>query len=360
MNQENPEEELQTQIRGGVAFVTLNRPKVLNALSLEMIRALSACLRRWEKDKDIRAIFIRGAGGKAFSAGGDVRAFYKAGMDYRRGNVSLKVPTVYFAEEYSLNRQIFHYSKPIIAFMNGITMGGGYGIAGNSKYRIATANTVFAMPETKIGFFPDVGSVYHLLRAPSHLGWYLALTGNALGAPDLISSGLADYYIAPEREAEFLKALEAGGEIEKTIQNFNSKAPGDYVVTARLAQVEKIFGAKDVSGIIAALEKDGSPWASETLGAIAQRSPMSVKVTAEYLRRMQGQGFDEVLNTDFVLVQRFLQGFDLYEGIRAVIIEKDNAPHWNPRRFEDVSENTVKEYFIPTGYDLNDVQIFAA
>ena len=360
MNQENPAEEIQIDVRGGVALVALSRGRVLNALSLEMIRTLSAALRKWEKDPAIRAVFIKGAGGKAFCAGGDVRAFYKAGMEYRRGNVSLKVPSLYFAEEYSLNRQIFHYSKPIVAFMNGITMGGGYGIAGHCKFRVTTANTIFAMPETKIGFFADVGSTYHLARCPSSIGWYLALTGYSIGAADMIAAKLAEHYIAPENEDALVKAMIAGQDIAKTLASLGANPAPHTPVLSHIKQIEDIFGTQDVPRILEGLEKDGSDWARETLEAIHQRSPTSVMVVAEQMRRATGQTFDDIMGGDFILAQKFLQGVDMYEGIRAVIIEKDNAPRWTPADYDSLSEKAVKDYFRPTGYDLNDVQIFAA
>lgn len=351
------QEELQIERRGALGVVTLNRPQALNALSLEMIRELSAALRRWETDSLVTAIFIKGGGGRAFCAGGDAKAFYKAGMDYRRGNVGAKVPAVYFAEEYSLNKQIFHYSKPLVSFMNGITMGGGYGVAGNCRIRVATENTIFAMPETRIGFFPDVGSAYHLLRAPHYIGWYLALTGNSIGAADVLAARLAEYFVPLKQEETFIKKLALGEDPATVLQSLHREPVGD---TLPAKQIEKIFKHEQLPKILKALERDGSDWALTVLAELQKRSPLSIMVTAEHLRRSKKRSFDRIIETDFILAQRFIQGFDMYEGIRAALIDKDQSPRWEPPRFEEISKKAVKEYFRSTGYDLGDIQIFTA
>ena len=168
MNQDIMPDTVVSDIRGSLGVITLNRPEALNALTLDMIRSIAVTLKRWQHDDAVKAVLFLGAGERAFCAGGDIKSFHSAGMAYRRGEVDLKVSALFFAEEYSLNKHIFHYPKPTIAVMDGITMGGGYGIAGHCKHRLATKNTVFAMPEVGIGFFPDIGSVYHLLKAVSY------------------------------------------------------------------------------------------------------------------------------------------------------------------------------------------------
>ena len=360
MNQENPQDygdgEVLIEMRGSLACVTLNRPRALNALSLEMIRTLASTLKRWENDKKVAAVFIKGAGDRAFSSGGDVKTFYSSGMSFRRGEVGHKVPVQYFAEEYSLDKQVFHYPKPIIAFMNGITMGGGYGIAAGCRYRVATDRTVFAMPEVKTGFFPDVGSIYHLRKCPSHVGWYLALTGNSIGPADMLNARLAEYHVPVALEAELIGDIERGGDIGEILKKMHVKPLQSAELPVKT--IDKLFSHENLSAVLSSLAKDGSDWARQTFEHLNQRSRTSVLVASEQLRRSEGQSFDEVIATDFVLVQRFLQGFDMFEGIRAAIIEKDHAPRWEPAYLSEMEIHKIKEYFNPTGYDLKDVQIF--
>src|ERR1035437_572528 len=180
--------ELMIVEHDGLAIATLNRPKALNALTLEMIRIMTAGLNKWENNKKVSAVLVTGSG-RAFCAGGDIKASYAAGMDYRRGNGGEAVMNLYYGEEYHMNRRLFHYRKPLIAFMNGITMGGGFGVAGPCRFRIATEKTVFAMPDVGIGFFPDVGSSYFLNNCPGHTGAWLAVTGNSIGPADMLYTG---------------------------------------------------------------------------------------------------------------------------------------------------------------------------
>lgn len=355
--------EILFEQKGVLGLVTLNRPAALNALTLEMIRQMAGTLRRWQRDPSVHAVFFKGAGDRAFCAGGDLKQFHRAGMNFRRGQVDLRIPSVFFAEEYSLNRQIFHYPKPTVAFMNGITMGGGFGIAGNCAHRIATEKTVFAMPEVGIGFFPDVGSVYHLLRCPPGIGSYLALTGARLASYDLMHAQLADYFVPQENEANILEELQkpgiAGPAVRAAIAGFSVKAVPPTEFSGNMGKIGGIFEAPDVAAILKTLAQDGSPWARETFDLMRSRSPASVMVTAEHLARSAGQDFDDVIRTDYILSQRFIERMDLYEGIRAVLIDKDNAPQWNPAAFEALTPADIGQYFRPTPHQLDDVQIFA-
>jgi enoyl-CoA hydratase len=359
MNQGFSEHEVLIERRGGLGLITLNRPKALNALSLEMIRQISAALRRWENDPGIRTVLFRGTGPRAFSAGGDLKIFHRAGMDFRRGLVHPRVPAMFFAEEYSLNRQIFHYGKPTAAFMNGITMGGGFGIGGNCKYRIATDKTWFAMPETGIGFFPDVGSVYHLLRSPGHMGRYLGLMAAQVGPGDMLAANLAGYYMSSSAEQKLVDGLQAQ-DPETVIGALSEPYPEGEVFLKHAAKIEATFGHNDVRQIFAALTKDGSEWAAAALEVLRKRSPASVLVTAAHFEQSEGRDFDDIIHMDFILAQRFLERMDLYEGIRAVLIDRDNEPRWNPPVLEDMTRDDVRRYFEPTGYHLNDVKIFAS
>ena len=352
------EEEVLLEKRDGRGLVTLNRPKALNALSLEMIRQIASALNIWQSDADVKSVLFIGAGDRAFCAGGDLKIFHRAGMEVRRGNALPAVAAVFFAEEYSLNRQIFHYPKPTIAFMDGITMGGGYGIAGNCKHRIATERTLFAMPETGIGFFPDVGSMYYLTRAPINTGRFFALMAAQMKAGDMLVAKLADYFISSSKQSELIENLQKS-DPQKVLSEMAEAKPDADVFKKYGDQINMLFSHKTVPEIINALEKDGSPWAKETLEILRKRSPASVMVSAAYYAQAKNKAFDEIITMDFILAQRFLERMDLYEGVRAVLIERDNAPKWEPATLEAVKPEYVQRYFQPTGYDLADVRIFA-
>ncbi len=341
-------DEILAENRGGLGVITLNRPRSLNALSLEMIRTVSHLLRVWEKDDSVSAVVFVGAGEKAFCAGGDVKSFYRTGMDFRRGSVGQEVAMLFFEEEYAMDRQIFHYSKPTVSFMNGITMGGGYGIAGNCKHRVATPQTVFAMPEVGIGFYPDVGAVYHLLKAPGHFGAYLSLTGNSIGAGDVMAAGLADYYTDLGVE-EFLESLGqvalSGQDLKDGLSSLEGALPEPDVLKNHGDVIEEAFSRYDVMQICETLQGDGREWAREILKILAMRSPYSVKVTARLLEMSQGKDFDEVMDINRMLTLRFLQRQDMYEGIRAVVIDKDKVPVWSVSALKEVAQSDVNEYF---------------
>ena len=352
MNQDFPENEVLIETQDGVGVITLNRPQVLNALSLEMIREIASTLHRWIKDGAIKAVVFKGKGGRAFCAGGDIRSFYNAGMDSRRGVVNPRVPVVFFAEEYSLNKQIFDYPKPTVAIMNGVTMGGGYGIAGHCNVRISTPDTLFAMPEARIGFFPDVGSLYHLHKCPKNYGRYLALTGQRLDGPQMTAAGLADFYSDATMDdiTEAVAASLGAGLKDNLVDRFAKDVPA----LTDGAEVEAAFSDFDVRAILDRLDQGQG----EIADLMRSVSPTSVMVTAAYLERSQSMSFDEIIALDFVLVQNFIRQADMYEGIRAQIIDKDRNPKWLPDHFEEITQDHVNTYFTPTGYDLKDVQIF--
>lgn len=362
MNQGFIDPEIITQLQNGVGVITLNRPKALNALSLEMIRQISAVLKKWQDDKGVGCVVFAGAGERAFCSGGDVKSFYNSGMEYRRGQVDLRVPTVFFAEEYSLNKQLFHYPKPTIAFMDGITMGGGYGIAGHCRYRIASEKTIFAMPEVGIGFFPDVGVVYHLNKAPQNFGRYLALSGRHIGPGDMLAAGLADFYMAGGGYEPLLAALEKaqGQGAEAILQGMAKPAPKAEILSAHGEVLSSVFEQRSVSEIFEKLRKAGGRFAEETFDLFAKASPLSVCVTLRHLDELYGKDFDVVIDADFVRAQRFIQYPDLYEGIRAALIEKDKSPVWEPPIYNGVKDEDVERYFKPTGYGLSDVRIFVS
>ncbi len=358
MNQDTLDDEILIETRGGLGIITLNRPQVLNALSLEMIRTIASTLYLWERKDEVKAVVFQGSGGKAFSAGGDIKSFYKAGMDCRKGLVSPRVPVVFFEEEYSLNKQIFDYPKPSVAVMNGITMGGGYGLGGHCDVRIVGPKTVLAMPEVGIGFFPDVGSLYQLNRCPGNYGRYLALSGASIDGYCAAAAGLADIYMEDCSVVLDMatRALDVDDFKGAMIEALGSV--GDQEDMENSDVIESVFVDFDVQAILQRLDVEGLAFARETASVMRGRSPTSLAVTARHLEKSENGSFDEIIATDFVLVQNFVRQGDMYEGIRAQIIDKDKDPNWLPNSLEAVSEDNINTYFTPTGYDLEDVQIF--
>lgn len=363
-----PEPEILIRREGAVAAVTLNRPAALNALSLSMIRALSAGLDEWERDETVAAVLIDGAGDRAFCAGGDIKAAYRAGMACHEargeGAGDFRAPAVFFHEEYRLNRRLFHFKKPVVALMNGITMGGGYGVAGPCAFRVACGRTVFAMPETGIGFFPDIGGAHYLNRCPGLAGRYLAVTGAQIAAADTVALGLATHHVPHElwddMRAVLQAALESAGAgdpaaaVREILDRFAAPPAEAGPVERHTDVVGRCFDEADVETIADRLRTDGSPWAAAAADLIATRSPTSLKVSLARMKKAEGKDFDAVIAEDFVLAQRFLMGRDFYEGVRAMVIDKDRRPRWTPARLEDVSESDVKAYFRETGYGLDD------
>lgn len=321
--------------QGSAVKVTLNRPAALNALSHHMIQRLAEGLAEWEKDPNVKVVIFEGAGGKAFCAGGDIKSTW-----VNRDNVALN--DRYFYDEYRLNRQLFHYSKPLIAMMDGITMGGGYGVAGPCRYRIATENTKWAMPETGIGFFPDIGSAYSLQRAPGAMGMCLALTGMTIGAEDVVYGGFATHYIYAEALEDVLEGFVKGDDV---LENFHREP----VIIGPLAKhqdvIDRCFGQDSLEGIVRALEEETSEWARGTLALLRSRSPLAVSVTYERMKRAQGQSFDQIIEQDYVIARRFMRGGEFFEGVRAMLIDKDKKPRWNPDIIDKVTKTAVFSHF---------------
>lgn len=343
----DPDSNVRLDTEGRLAVITLDRQDALNALSLEMVRTLSAMLNDIENDNKIDRVLIKGAGTKAFCAGGDLKAVYKVGMDFRRGHTNIKVPTVFFTEEYALNKKIYNFSKPIISFMNGIVMGGGYGIGGNSRYRVVTEKTVFAMPEVAIGFFPDVASMFHLHKFKDHIGRYVALTGNRLDGDDAHYAGVGEYFMPVHSKRELIEQLSGKGKIEDILNSFSVSSDQTAPMSGQAARIKTVFAHESVSEILKALEDDGTAWAAEVFEILHERSPSSVYVTAEYMRRTKDRTVDEILDMDLALAVEFIQRSDLYEGIHATVIDRGALPSWDPEVLKKVSEEYVNEYFRP-------------
>ncbi len=336
----NTADEILFERRGPLVVVTLNRPAALNALSHNMIQHLLPGLDAWEKDPAVSAILFQGAGGKAFCAGGDIKSTW-----VNRANVVAN--DHYFYDEYSLNRRLFHYTKPLIALMDGITMGGGYGVAGYCDYKIATENTRWAMPETGIGFFPDIGSTYELSRMPGALGMFLALTGITTNAEDAFYAGVATHYMQADQLSILVDALVAGGDVAACVTHYHQAPALDGPIAQNIAMVERCFAQGDVPGILAALVAEDSDWARSVLVLLGTRSPLSLCVTFERMRRAGAQDFDQLIELDYVIARHFMRGDEFFEGVRAMLIDKDKAPKWQPSSVEEVSKTAVFRHFEP-------------
>ncbi len=332
---------------GGLGLITLNRPKALNAITLDMVRAMAAQLDAWEVDPKVHAVLIRGAGGKAFAAGGDILRLYKA-----MGDPSDGYPVPFFAEEYALNRRIKHYSKPYVALYNGIVMGGGVGVSVHGSRRIAADNTMFAMPETGIGFFPDVGGAYFLPRLKGSLGRYMALTGGRLDGGDCVAEGLADAYVPTERHDDLIAALTVNKDVDAAIASVAEPAP-EGRLTARRDAIAVLFGRPTVTDVLAALEVADTDWAADQLKAIRQKSPLSCVVTWEQLERGARLDFDGCMKLEYRLALACCRTGEFREGVRALIVDKDNKPNWLHPSIEAVPEaDMLKHFEAPATGDL--------
>jgi enoyl-CoA hydratase/carnithine racemase len=352
-------DEIVTHVTNRIGFIELERPKALNALTTGMIRAIQAALEQWREDPDVLAVVVRSQHARAFCAGGDIRLMYEAA---RRGEQDTR--DTFFTEEYRLNHTIFTYPKPYIALMSGIVMGGGMGISQGAHrtggLRVVTQSTKMAMPETRIGLFPDVGASWFLARTPGAIGRYLAVTGETIGAADALYAGLADVYIDDEALPALIDTLrrdpfERGADVVACIER-DALAyqvvprPEDSPLAQARALIDRHFALPGVARILASLEQesehgsDAAEWAAQTIAVLRERSPLSMAISLEVVTRAEGS-MAEVLRTDLDLTRSsFLLG-DTVEGIRARIIDKDNAPRWRFARIEDVSPADVDRMF---------------
>ncbi|MBA4114145.1 MAG: 3-hydroxyisobutyryl-CoA hydrolase [Verminephrobacter sp.] len=343
--------EVLAQIRGQVGCITLNRPRALNALSLGMVRDLMAVLLAWQNDARVLAVAIRGSNKEgpfgAFCAGGDIRFLHQAGST---GNPEIED---FFTEEYALNHLIHNYNKPYIAFMDGIVMGGGMGISQGAALRVVTERTKMAMPETAIGLFPDVGGGYFLSRCPGHVGEWLALTGDTIGAGEAIAFGLADGCLPLDAQAPVWDALGtqtfADGAAVKAFVASKMVA-ADAQLTGVIGLIDQYFSLDSVAAITAALETADSEWARSTAATLRKRSPLMLNVVLEQIRRARGMDLAQDLRMERDMVRHcfFLRPgqSETVEGIRALAVDKDHSPGWRPARIEEVTPEMVAPFFV--------------
>jgi enoyl-CoA hydratase/carnithine racemase len=352
-------DHIQTTVDNGIGHIILDRPKALNSLSLDMIRKLTHTLLAWKNDAAVGTVVVRSSSDKAFCAGGDIRFFYDAGRATPQDGSALIED--FFTEEYTLNHLAHYYPKPYIAILDGIVMGGGMGIAQAgpaSQLRIVTERTKMAMPEVNIGLFPDVGGSHFLSRIPGQIGAYLGVTGESIRAADALYAGLADLYLPSEQLPallDFLKttdALNLRAAIRKFAAPFQSQID---IATSMLARerdaIDRHFAHDDVKAIVASLRQDTSPFAQKSLAAIKTRSPIMMCVTLAQLRRGASMNVADCLRMERTMVRHNFEHGEILEGVRALVIDKDNAPKWSPATLEEVTSDMVARFFEPVWPD---------
>lgn len=342
--------ELTVDIRNHVAHLTLNRPQALNALSHGMIKGMAELFTRWARDDKVKAIVMKGAGEKAFCAGGDIRALRESALNHG------ELHHQFFIDEYRLDYQLHRYVKPVICALDGIVMGGGMGISQGSGFRIVGPKTKMAMPETGIGLFPDVGGSYFLSRSP--YGMYLGLTGKVIKAADALEAGLADRYMTTEALTALLESLDtlawSGNPVDDIAARIDAHASlaGASSLAALKPAIDDIFvPQRSVSEMIAALKADTrcevGEWASETAAILEKRSPTLLEVTRRQLNRGAKMPLAECFRMELGIVYHCFEHGDLMEGIRAVILDKDNHPRWNPATLAALDPAAIAAFFAP-------------
>ena len=327
----------------GIGFITLNRPRARNSLTTAMVLAISEQLDAWESDPEVRSVLVRGAGDHGLCAGGDVKAMRSSAIA-RDGAV-----VDFFRAEYRMNAQISHYPKPYIAFMDGITMGGGVGVSAHGSVRIVTERTAFAMPEVTIGIAPDIGATWLLSQAPGELGTYAGLTGSTLTAGDVIHLGLADHVVPSDRLDELAERLQES-DVDSAVRAF-SEPPPPSPLAAHREWIDECFGFDSVDLILSALAASSVPAANDAARLIRTKSPLAVAVTLASLRRARRlPGLDAALEQEFVVSCNLIHGHDAIEGVRALIVDKDQSPVWDPPEASAVTAEDVAGAFVNRDY----------
>jgi len=335
--------------RGAAGIVTLNKPKALNAVTHAMVLALRSQLTCWADDPAVARVVITAAEGRAFSAGGDIRALYDLGKAGRHDEA-----LQFWRDEYPLNAAIKSYRKPYVALIDGIAMGGGVGVSVHGSHRVAGDRFSFAMPEVGIGFFPDVGATWFLPRMPGELGTYCALTGKRFGIGDGVAGGIATHRVQSERFPQLLEGLAGTVSVDAVLSAFNEPVT-ERPIAARRAAIDRLFAGDMVENILAGLDREcgsgsvDAEWARKTAAVIRSKSPLSLKLALAQVRRGNSWDFETCMSMEFRIVSRVIHGHDFYEGVRAVIVDKDNNPRWQPATLPDVGEAEVERHFAPLG-----------
>jgi enoyl-CoA hydratase len=345
----NSEPEILFDRKGAAGIVTLNRPKALNAITHDMIRQLTAKLEAWKADESVTRIIIRANGERAFSAGGDLRGVTVRGRQ--------EEALVFFADEYRLNAAIKRYPKPYIALIDGIVMGGGVGVSIHGSHRVAGDKFQFAMPEVGIGFFPDVGGTWMLPRLKGKIGTFCALTGERLKAADALFAGVCTHHVSAARFADLTEALCGNVSVDATLAAFAEPAPGGEIAS-KAGLIDRLFAGNEIEDILAALDREAAggseaAWAAKIAALIRTKSPTSLRIALEQMKRGAGWTFEECMKAEYRIVSRVLYQDDFYEGVRAVIVDKDNAPRWNPPVLAEVSPQAIEALFAPLPNELS-------
>lgn len=334
--------EVLTQVEGKIARIRLNRPKAIHALTTAMCATILEALEAWRTDPQVEAILIDHAEGRGFCAGGDIRMLAESGA--KDGAEARE----FFHTEYRMNHRLFTYAKPIVAFMDGITMGGGVGLSQPATFRVATENTRLAMPETGIGLFPDVGGGWYLSRLPGRTGQFLALTGHRLDGAECLALGLATHYLASDTLDEAKARIAAEPQrIEAILDALSTSAPDARILAHRDA-IDRLFASDTLEDIFAALEADPGEWAAQQLALLRTKSPQTMKVSLRLL--LEGATmptFEDEMRQEYAVGAHVVQRHDFLEGVRAVIVDKDNAPAWNPATPEGVTDHIIDQIFAP-------------
>ena len=339
---------------GARAHVTLNRPDVLNAVSHDMVLRLEERLLEWAEDDTIAVVTIAGAGGRAFAAGGDIRTLHDEGR--KDGSRNYR----FYADEYRINTVVKRFPKPYVALIDGIVMGGGVGLSVHGSIRIAGPSTMFAMPETGIGLFPDVGGSHFLPRLPGALGMYLGLTGVRLGAADCVYSGIAHIHVDGASSPAALASLDgmvwqgdrarAVAEAERHLRRFGSPT-GEGKLAASRGAIDRCFSAPNLEEIFARLREEPGEWAERALQELSRKSPTSLHLAFRQLREGASLSFEDCMRMEYRLARACMDGHDFYEGVRAVILDKDGAPRWDPPALDRVDPAAVERAFAHLGAD---------
>ena len=336
--------------RGGLGIITLDRPKALNAATLEMYRAMHPRLEEWRADESVRALVLRGSG-RAFCAGGDVRRVYEERKTpLRPGDYKYDM----FYEEYLFIRDLHRFPRPQVALVHGVTMGGGMGLSVNGRFRVANETSVFAMPEVFIGSLPDVGSTRFLNFCPGQIGTYLALTGSRVGPSDALYCGFATHVVAEARLGELEDALaalplrNAEQELGELFTRFAIDA-GEPKLAALQPGIDRCFSKPTVEESVKALQAENAPWAREALAALQKAAPLSLKCTLRAVREGKGSTIEDALRLEFRVIQHMVEDDDFYEGVRSVLVDKDRNPRWRFRSLEEVSDAEVERHFAGLG-----------
>jgi enoyl-CoA hydratase len=336
-------DEVHLHTHGRAGHISLARPKALHALTQGMCEAMSEALLRWRDDPAVEAVLIDHAEGRGFCAGGDVALVRRSALE--DGGATGRA---FFLAEYRLNYLLFAYPKPVVAFMDGVTMGGGVGISQPAKYRVATENTLFAMPEGAIGLFPDVGAGWYLPRLKGRTGVFMALTGARLDGAECLWAGLATHYLPSERLAEAkARIAQAPGEIAAILDELSAEPP-EARIAGNAERIDRLFAGGTLEEIIAALDAEPSDWAAKELKAVTTKCPTTAKVALrEFAEGAARRDFAEEMRAEYRLAARMMLRPDFAEGVRAVLIDKDNSPRWSPSTSEGVTSDMLAEIFAP-------------